>query len=765
MNQKTTVGLVIALVLAAIGVWWAESGGNAPTEKTASGPKALFDPPLTDVAEFEWMQEGSPALKLVMEKDKWRLTAPVAGSAEHFVVNGDVEKLKGLKYSTAYAKNNSDRPTDEMAGLQKPTRTAKLTDKAGKSVVIKIGTRQSLSSKTYVQKDGDDSIYLVDADLNAELKHGLSDYRGKKVCEFTPTDAIRVEASGDTQYAFTGGMASWTMETPFKARGDRTAIANLVRAVSQLSADRFVEDDSKSLRPYGLDKPRFVMTVQTETKTPKPMPAPPASAPAEPQFDVANHKYKIAFGASADDKVFAMLLDPAGPAVFQVTEAVFKQIAVKLDDLRDKSICDVEPMKAQKVTVSSQGESITLAKQNGAWTISSGLQGSGASSADTTAVEDMLKSLKDLKAIGFEATESSIHGFGSPRSTIEITCEGQLEPTRITVGGVTASKTGAYVRNDRGGVVAVVKADAVMPLVAKPVEFLSRDLMRFQREMASKIELGFPKYNVVVAKDGDAWKFTSPVLGNAETSAVNAILTDLAMLRGRRVVGLAKDAAKFSLSPPTVRVTITVNNPPKPKPTPPTTQPGPDAAPEMEAQPPSVYAIDITRIGDVVHAMAVGGSTICEIDGKVIDDCLMELFDTKVANLEASQARRLALDGMEKFAFEKSGDTWKLLGEPTFGVDPAKITETFTTLNSIKCVEYSRYMGAKPGDYGMDKPLLSVTAECEGGSPITLLISRSGPEKGGRYACVSSTRDRIFVLKQEDVDKLTKKVQDFQRAG
>lgn len=765
MNQKTTIGLVLALVIAAVGVWWAESGSNAPAEKTASGPKSLFDPAIADVAEFEWMVEGATPLKFVMDKDKWRMTAPVAGAAEHFVVNGDVEKIKGLKYSVAYAKGNNERPSDELSGLQKPARIGKLTDKSGKSVVVKIGSRQSLSSKTYVQKEGDDAIYLVDSDLNAELKHGLSDFRGKKVCEFTPTDAIRLEAAGDAQYVFTGGAAKWTLDMPFKARGDKTAISNLVRSLSQLTADRFVDDESKNLRPYGLDKPRLVVSVQTETKTPKPPPAPPASAPAEPQFDVSSKTYKIAFGGSAEDKVFAMMQEPASPAVFQIPESVFKQIAVKLDDLRDKAICEVESARAQKITISAKGESVTLDKQNGVWMISSGLQGADRPTAETIAVEDLLKALKELKAIGFESEVMPSQGFKEPRSTIEVTCEGQVESTRLVIGGVTASKTGAYVRNDRDGTVAVVKAESTTALMVRPVEFLSRELMRFQRDMAAKVELGFPNYSVVASKEDAGWKISAPVQGNAEATAVNAILGDLSMLRGRRVVGMASEASKFGLTPPTVRVSVTVNNPPKPKPQPPTTQPGPDSPPEMEAQPPSHYAVDLTKMGDVVYAMAAGGSTVCEVDAKVIDDCLSELLDTKIASLEPSQARRLAFEGSEKFSFEKSGDTWKLLGEPTFGVDPVKVTETFTLLNTAKCTEYVRYMGAKLGDYGLDKPSLSVTAECEGGSPMTLMISAKGPDKGGRYGCLSTVKDRVFVIKQEDVDKLTKRVQDFQKAG
>src|SRR5262245_28949475 len=147
MNPKTTIGLVIALIAALAGVWWAESSSQKPEDKTSTGRKALFDPPLADISEFEWVQSGSAPLKFVLQKDKWQMAAPMSGPTEHYVVNNDVTKLKDLKYSKAYPKSDPDRPTDELSGLQNAQRIAKLSDKNGKSVVLKIGSRQTLSSK------------------------------------------------------------------------------------------------------------------------------------------------------------------------------------------------------------------------------------------------------------------------------------------------------------------------------------------------------------------------------------------------------------------------------------------------------------------------------------------------------------------------------------------------------------------------------------------------------------------------------------------
>jgi hypothetical protein len=472
----------------------------------------------------------------------------------------------------------------------------------------------------------------------------------------------------------------------------------------------------------------------------------------------------VAFGGSAEEKVFGKMEEPASAAVFQISEYTFKQLAVKLDDLRDKTVVDLDSQKAQKIMVRSGAESVELSKDGGQWKIVSGLGSGETAMAEFVAIDDLLKAVKELKATGFEQTEVPSFGFGKPRSVIEIACEGKMEPERITIGDATPSKTGAYVRNDREGFVAVVKAEAVNALVLRPIEFLSRDLVRFNKDMASRLDLVFPKYTVTAQKENNAWRLLSPVQGTAEASAVTALINDLTNLRGRRVVGRENDKKSFGFESPTVKLSITVDNPARPKP--PTSQPtsGP-TPPEMESVPPTVYNLSLTRIGDKTYAMVEGGKVICEIDAKVLDDALAEMLETKISPIEPAQASKLSFAGSENFTLEKSGDAWKLAGEPTFSVDPAKVTDVFTMLSTLKAKEFTRYAGAKLGEYGLTAPQTTISAQTADLKSISLRLSAQGPQSGGKYASTDAQPDRVFVLKQEDVDKLSKKVKDFQKAS
>src|SRR5262249_1562786 len=131
----TTIRLSIALVLALILVWWAQSSSNKP--KGPSSDHNLWDPPLADISTLEIQQADGPTLKFTADGANWNMLLPVVGPSENYVVNGSASHLKDLKFLKAYSKSDPDRPTDDMTSLNKPPELVKFTDKNGRSGAIK----------------------------------------------------------------------------------------------------------------------------------------------------------------------------------------------------------------------------------------------------------------------------------------------------------------------------------------------------------------------------------------------------------------------------------------------------------------------------------------------------------------------------------------------------------------------------------------------------------------------------------------------------
>lgn len=768
MNVKTTLILVVALLLAVGGVWWAESSSEPAEPEQPPGPQSLFDLSEDDIVGFEITSASGAACTFEKKDGTWQMIAPISGPAETGYVSGDVRKIAGLTYVETFKKGDPDAPTDEMTALARPRRTVKLTDKQGNHFTVRVGARQQLSSKTYVQKEGDETIYLVEADLNKDLDRNLNDYRGKQITRFKTAEATRVEVKGERNYTLVKQNGRWTIDAPIKARAQISAVNTLLNSLANMRVSDWVEDAPKNLRPYLLDAPRLVVTVTTEKKTPKPVEGPPASQPAEVEYDVTTSTLRVAFGGAAEEKVFARLDAPASPAVFQIPEATFKTLAPALKELRDPKVANLVPGRAQRLKVTVGADSVEMAKDGAIWKTVGGAQPGTPAVAELAAVLDLLNAIRDLKAVGFEDAERPAFGFEQPRAEIEVTVEGQVRPLRLLVGGTSPSKTGAYIKNVDENLIAVVPASKAEALLVRPIAFRTREILQFSSAQATRVRLARASGACTVERTGATWRFASPVEGTAEVSAVNNILSDLSRLRGRRAVARGDEAAAYGLDHPDVTVTVTVAPPPEPVASQPATSQSATTRPEPKAEPrpPVDHQLLVARRGGKVYAMKPGGATVFEVDAKILDDLQAELLDTRVLpGLQPSQVRLLGIRGETAFEFEKTGDEWTLRDEATFQADPTKITAALDALRDLRADRYVRYLGGSGAEFGLEQPQIEVAAETDDGRRLTLAISARGPKTGGRYARVSSAADRVFVIKPETVEKFRKKVTDFQKAS
>lgn len=757
MNSKTTIGLVVALLIATGAIWWvsrSETAGN--TTPVSNEPKALFDKPIEDPVGFETVKGGEA---FVFEKagENWRMKSPLKSGAQSSTVASDVSRIAGLKYTKSFAASDPERPSDKQTSLGNPVRVVKLTGKDGRSQVIKIGSMQALATKTYVQKEGDDTIYLVDGDLASDFNRRLVDYRGTRIVDAPVTELVKMEATGAAAWSLSKTDNTWTLETPIKARADQAKAAALAGVVANLSAQTFVEDTPQSLRVYGLDSPAMTLTATLEKKTPKPPPPPPASTPETPEFDTETRVVAVRIGGAADDKVFAQLEDPENPSVFQIPKTTYTQLAVPLTDLRDKRITDASTPKAQKISLTQEARRTDLVKNAGRWEITPA-SGAAPQPADLTAVDDLLKAVGGLTVLGFEQAVEPAFGLTSPRAEIELTIEGRTMPARIAIGGMTPSKTGVYVRNIDEDFVAVVAADSVEPLLVGPQAFLSRDLLTFARDRASKLEITSGGVARTIENQGGVWNFTAPLTGNADPAAALTLLSSLSNLRGRKVIAAATEAGQYGLTgADALRVSVWVNPQPKPQPTTAT-----ETQPVEPPDPPVKYTVVLAKAADnKVVAMLEGGQTIAEVDAKAFDDLSAELFNTRVVVLQTDKVTGVTIGGANDLAFAKDGTKWQLAGESSFPVDPAKMIAYIDAIRDLKAKRFVKYAGANLAEYGLDKPVLTVAVRSDT-APFELLVSERGPTDDTRFATSSAGRDRIFVISKEDFDKLNKQARDFQ---
>ncbi len=765
MNQKTTYGILLAVAIALVAVWWArpvtnEVSGAADADRPgAQAP--LFDFGNKEIAAVEIAAPDLPAIGFAKDADKWVLTAPLRAPATGYLVDSIVTRIRDLKPAMTFAPGDADRPGEDLTGLNKPLRV-KLTDVDGRVYVLKIGSAVPAARETYVQRDDSETLYVVPADLRPDFDRSLNDYRHRQVCEFATADAVRIEVSGEHAYRLARAGDQWTVEQPVRGRADRNAVDAMLRALSGLSVQTFADDAPKNLAVYGLERPAYRITVECEKKTPKPAPATQTTQPAEPEFETTPYTVAVALGAKAGDKRFGMLAQDDAPWVFQIADSLTSGLAPELTTLRDKTLARLEVNRAQRAALTTAEGTVELSRSEGKWSVRSpALAGLPGDQAEFAAVDDLLRAAANLRATSFESGPPGLadYGFDSPRATLEITVEGTPEPLRLVFGRQTPSATAAYVRNEGEQLVAVVKADDVKPFLVGPLNFVNRDMLRFDRSRATRLEVTRGLRSASLAQKDGVWRVEGPIEADAEITAVNNVLADLSTLRARRVVGTPQQRAAFGLDRPPIVARLTVAA------APPETQP--TTAPAPPDDPPAIYVLSAARKDDKAYVYVEGAPTICEVDGRVFDNLDAELVEHAITRMQQSAivAVTVAQRGRKPFTFEKKGERWRLAGEPTFAADQAKVDALLAAFCGLKTDRYAAYRAPDLRAFGLNDPDLTVEYRTEDGARAELRISGSGPadDAAGRKYGVVAGSGRVFLLTTGDLAKFDLEVASFQQ--
>jgi len=744
MNSKTTMILVVLLLAAVGGLWWLQGSTEKPSDARDEASKKLFDLTSDEVTGYEFKSDDESASSFVKDGRDWRMTAPIAGPAQSSTVTGDVSRITGLEYVKAYGPGD-DPPGDDLTSLNAPNKIVKLTDENGKAHVLRIGNKQALSSRTYVRKEGDDKVYLVDADLNQTLRRKTEDYRGKRVTDFKTADAVRVEVTSEDSFTAVKQRGGWMIESPTKARADLTTLNKIINGISNLYVTKFVDDAPESLRAYGLEPPRATITVVAEKKIEPEDDT--TSAPAEPK--VERTKTTVAFGTAIEDKVFARLVDGESTTVFQVAKSVLDNVAPSLSDARDKRVTDLIPLRATKLTVkTAKGETLTMNRSGVDWLIASDDSVSVPETAERAAVTDLLKAVQNLKAIGFEPAGSAAFGFDAPRVRLEIEAEGRIEPIELTVGDLTPSQTGAYVRNDREDFIAVVSSADADKLVVEPVAFRNRDIARITADQVTRMSIRRPTETIALEKVDNRWRMTAPIDADANAGNVGALLGGLAALKGRAVVAKAAERSNYGLTQPQFTLEVTLTN-----------TAGDDASPAA----PETFVLYASRHDGKRYAMRADGDLIYEVEEKLVADMEREFLDVNLLSFDADNVRSLAYAGDSTFKFVREDDVWALEGESTFKVNDTVLKGVLTALSTLNALRYAAYENADLNALGLVTPELRITVEMADGTTHELRISATGPNAADRYVQVAANPGRAAVLAGTELSKIDKAVADFKR--
>jgi len=291
----------------------------------------------------------------------------------------------------------------------------------------------------------------------------------------------------------------WQITAPKDFGADQDAVSGVLSTLSNLDADRVVEDKASDLKPYGLDDPSFTADIGLKD----------------------HGQRKVLFGddTPAGSDVYAML---AGDSrIFTVGSYNRTSVDKSLDDLRDKEMMSVKPDKVSRVALERKGEAIEFARTKDGWQILKPQP----MRADSFAVDELVRTAAaarmDLSAKDSDHAASEF-AQGAPVATITLTGD-QGQQTL----SVRKDKEDYFARSNVVDGIYEVDSSLGTGLDKSLDDFRNKKLFDFDFEEPDKIELQAGAKSWVFTHSGSDWWSNGKKMDGADTESLVEKLRNL----------------------------------------------------------------------------------------------------------------------------------------------------------------------------------------------------------------------------------------------
>ncbi len=202
---------------------------------------------------------------ILLRRSKWLLKQPLLAPANDEQVNYIISILRDLKGAL-----DETAPSASLQGKYGlvPPEGVLILDCLGTKEVLSIGTKSEISENRYYQKEGEESLYLVQDKFIEFLELNLKDIRARKILAFDSSKIQNVDVvDGFKFYAMTREEdGSWTIASDGKKiKGDQSFIEGKLKDLVDISVSRIFENPIEILPLTGLEDPKLILTLKIKS--------------------------------------------------------------------------------------------------------------------------------------------------------------------------------------------------------------------------------------------------------------------------------------------------------------------------------------------------------------------------------------------------------------------------------------------------------------------------------------------------------------------
>jgi hypothetical protein len=252
----------------------------------------------------------------------------------------------------------------------------------------------------------------------------------------------------------------------------------------------------------------------------------------------------------------------------------------------------------------------------------------------------------------------------------------------------------------------------------------AQKLYALKLEEISRIELRYPDRVIEVDRDdGGRWRIVKPVGVDADQTAATNLARAIADCEIQKTVDEKPAAlAPFGLDNPQVIVTVTTKDG--------KTWPG-------------IVLGKMTPVGFSVYlkttdkpVVMLASSAFHAGMNKTVDQ--LRSRDLMAFKVDDVQQFTIERGNGEKVQIDRHGDRWKIIKPAEYPADSLAVRQYLTTLVNAKIADFITDTPASVSQYGLDKPLVTVTVntgnDASGHESLLIGFKETGEGKSGYYA-------------------------------
>ncbi|MBF6569037.1 MAG: DUF4340 domain-containing protein [Candidatus Binataceae bacterium] len=357
-----------------------------------------FDP--KDVTAIDLKYPDREILLARQKGGDWQIVKPLQAKADPAVINTLTEAI-----SSCEIKDTVEQKPENLApfGLKDPRATVIVTVKGkGALPAIEVGRKTPVGASAYAKVAGNPAVVLVNESFPSDVTKTANDFRDRQLLNFK-VDQVQqfvIDHPGGATIDLTRDGDRWRIVKPQPYEADPTTVLSALSSLADLKAADFVVDNASNLAEYGLDHPRFTITVRTGKQ---------------------GQSQELKFGNDMVGGRDGIYIQIAGqPSVFTITKESLNGFDKSVNELRDKTVLAFDPSAVGHVDVESALEQYTLARKGGGWDIT---WNGKTVPAKTAVVENFLDQLRFLKGNDIAAdpmTDPNRFGMDQPRVLIRL---------------------------------------------------------------------------------------------------------------------------------------------------------------------------------------------------------------------------------------------------------------------------------------------------------------------------------------------------------